>query len=263
MLRFLNRPNLPENDVKLLIIGEIYAEKLQLSRFGIRVLTIPADPELEGPVQAHTDMQAVHLYTDHFLFSPNSYCKVSLLYNRNLQFLNDNACKAELLYMQTVQGSTHKLGQYPESASYNVLILGDHAFYNPVCIDKTLEKLIKEHYSCISVRQGYARCACCIVQENAVITSDEGMKKALESCRIDVLHICPGFIDLPGYEFGFIGGASFKIGKEKLAFTGVLDHHPDKDRILGFLDKYDVQPVYLTGEPIFDIGSAVPVLETV
>ena len=37
-----------------------------------------------------------------------------------------------------------------------------------------------------------------------------------ESARIDVLKIRPGYIDLPGFDYGFIGGASFKPQTQSL-----------------------------------------------
>ena len=74
---------------------------------------------------------------------------------------------------------------------------------------------------------------------------------------MDVLRIRPGYIELIGYDYGFIGGAAFLINDHTLAFTGALDRHPDKDRILDFLAQHGVQPVFLTEVPIFDIGGAV------
>jgi hypothetical protein len=76
-----------------------------------------------------------------------------------------------------------------------------------------------------------------------------------------VLRIAPGAVVLDGFPYGFIGGASFKISEKNLAFTGRLDGHPDCERILSFLREREIEPLFLTQEPIFDIGSAIPILE--
>ena len=80
---------------------------------------------------------------------------------------------------------------------------------------------------------------------------------------MDVLEIEPGHILLPGFDTGFIGGATFKLSAHELAFTGELDGHPDRPAIEAFLEARGVEPVYLTTQPAFDIGSAVPLTETV
>ena len=111
------------------------------------------------------------------------------------------------------------------------------------------------------MRQGYAKCCACVVNEGAMITSDTGIAKAAARHGVDVLRIRPGYIELEGFDTGFIGGASFKISPERLAFTGRLDAHPDVARIESFLRERGVEPVYLTDSPAFDIGSAVPLTE--
>ncbi|MBQ3880265.1 MAG: hypothetical protein II727_08145 [Oscillospiraceae bacterium] len=261
MVRFVERPNLPKNDVKLLIIGGKYKNRLHFSDESMMLMSAPDSSALEDAVSGHIDMQAVHLDRKNLLVSPNLYCKALTLYDSNLQIEKFKRCKAEGLYINVKIGDTENQQDYPKCAAYNVLLLGKYAFYNPACVDPRLETEIWIRYKPVFVKQGYARCSCCIVNDHAVITADRGMLKALESCGIEVLAIEPGFIDLPGYEFGFIGGASFKLSSDKLAFTGSLDRHPDKDRILVFLQKHHVEPVYLSGEPIFDIGSAIPLIE--
>ena len=91
----------------------------------------------------------------------------------------------------------------------------------------------------LEVQQGYTKCSICVVSENAIITSDIGIHCKAKESGIDSLLISPGYIDLPGYKYGFIGGASFKISDNVIAFTGSLDSHPDKDNIEHFLCKYD------------------------
>ena len=52
-----------------------------------------------------------------------------------------------------------------------------------------------------------------------------------------------------------------KLQKNVLAFTGTLEQHPDKKAILSFLVERNVDPVYITDYPAFDIGGVLPIME--
>ena len=111
----------------------------------------------------------------------------------------------------------------------------------------------------VHVRQGYTRCAACVVDDHSIITADASVSSASKKAGLDVLDIAPGHITLDGYDTGFIGGASFLLDDDRIAFTGTLDAHPDRGRITVFLAQHGKTPVFLTAEPIFDIGGAIPV----
>ena len=113
----------------------------------------------------------------------------------------------------------------------------------------------------MSIKQGYAKCSALIVDERSIISQDRGLTRAAAAAGLDVLQISPGHVALDGFEYGFLGGAGFKISRDKLCFTGVLDIHPDKGRILDFLSARGIRPLYLTDRPVFDIGSAIPLTE--
>ena len=36
---------------------------------------------------------------------------------------------------------------------------------------------------------------------------------------------------------------------------------PDKDKIINFLREKEIEPVFLTEKPIFDVGSIIPIRE--
>ena len=258
IVRFIENPNLPKGHVRLLLAGRSYIPRLDFSKWGVDVLPILPYNQLERPLVEHADMQVLHLYSNKIISNPSISCKVVSLYKKYIEKID---CKGKELAIDCCMGSQKDLSQYPNSAAYNVLILGKRAIYNPKCIDLSVLSHLKSLYTCISVRQGYARCTSCIVRENAVITADPGIAKTLRQLDVDVLDIVPGYIDLPGYKYGFIGGASFKISDNQLAFTGKLDCHPDAMRIFHFLEKYFVEPIFLSKESIFDMGSAIPLIE--
>lgn len=262
MLRFIEKPNLPDKKVKLVLAGELYLDMLRLDRFGIQAIGVPPSPDLEDPVASHIDMQVVHLYSNIFLSPYAELCKVKLLYGIKTA---EQVCKVENLVeleLKVLQGKVKLQRDYPKCAAYNVLLLGNLAIFNPKCLDSTLYNELRSlQYKPVLVRQGFARCSVCVVNEHAVITADTGIAAALSMHGISVLQIAPGYIALPGYDTGFLGGASFKLSSDVLAFTGRMEQHPDWVRIQAFLRSEQVSYLFLTDEPVFDVGTVIPVLE--
>ena len=117
---------------------------------------------------------------------------------------------------------------------------------------------LKENLKIINANQGYTKCSTCIVNENAIITSDKSIYK---SCRneMDVLLIRKGYIELPGTDYGFIGGSSFKYNRNTLVFTGNIELHPDYESIKSFAQNHNVELLSLTENTMIDIGSIIPI----
>jgi hypothetical protein len=66
--------------------------------------------------------------------------------------------------------------------------------------------------------------------------------------------ITPGYIDLPGYNYGFIGGASGEFNNT-VFFSGRIDHHPDFDMIRNFIINKEKSIINLSESRAVDIGS--------
>lgn len=264
MYRFVEKPHLPKGKVRLVMIGKAYQDMLCLERYGITSVGVEKSDELELPVASHVDMQAIHLYRDKILSAPVENCKGNKHY---MSCFDELRCKVKKLVYDKVKmlsGCSPLIASYPGCAAYNVLLLDKMAIFNQKCIDIGLKNVLFDlGYRPVYIKQGFARCSVCVVREDAVITADTGIAAALRMESVDVLLIRPGFISLPGYDTGFLGGASFKIADNMLAFTGRLDGHPDGDQIFTFLEKYGVCAVTLSKQPIFDIGSAIPLIEEV
>lgn len=264
MYRFVEKPNLPEGKVKMVLAGEIYLDTLRLDRMGIEAVGINSSPCLDAPVASHADMQVVHLYRDIFVEASVEFCKGKAPYKQKIDNTWCKAGKLVELGISVWRGESVLSPDYPACAAYNVLLFGKLAVFNPKCLDNALKKaIISLEYQPVFVKQGFSRCSVCVISQNAVITSDTGIAKALRDCGVDVLLIRPGYIELPGYDTGFIGGASFKISNDTVAFTGRLNAHPDYDQILAFLKKHQMRSCILSSKPVFDIGSAIPIIEEV
>lgn len=242
---FLQFPNTPDGAVIALAVGERYAGLLSpcLAARGVRVLSLPKNPYVDGRLASHADLSILHLGKNRFLLS---------------EYLRASHIAGELLAMGAELDFTPPPGRvgYPEDAALCALIIGRTAYHNPRLSTLPAEGLV-------SVRQGYAKCAVCPVSLSAAITSDAGLAAAMEGQGIEVLKIEAGHIALEGFDMGFIGGSAFLLSQSELAFTGRLDSHPDRARIEDFLQKRQIRPVFLTDRPVFDIGSAVLLRERV
>lgn len=251
MMKFVENPNLPVC-AGIVIISEKYCKILQngIKNLGINALFMPDNPYVDDRLSGHADLSVLHLGGNRLLLAP--YLKRSSF----SQQLEDRGF--DIRFADIEQSAL-----YPNDAQMNVCILGDKVIYNPKTVPDAIVKSLTtgDRAVQISSRQGYSRCSVCVVNDNAIITADEGICRSAEAHGVDVLKIRPGYIDLPGFDYGFIGGASFKLSDTKLAFTGGLDSHPDAEQMIGFASLHNVDIVYITDKPAFDIGGAIPIIE--
>ena len=250
MSNYVEHANLPHN-AKRIVIGEEYKDLLDkaLTELETEPIFCPANPYVNKKLASHVDLSVLHTGRDEIFLAPN------LMSSQFSKLLEDEGFK-------TIFPLVNMTEIYPNDSFFNLCVLKDSFFYSPKASEKSIiNTLIEKKMKPIPVKQGYCRCAVCIVNDRSIITSDMGIAAAAHVNGINCLLISPGYISLAGYDYGFIGGASFKLSDGKICFTGTLDCHPDQFRILDFLSANNVQPVFLTNKPLFDIGSAVPLTE--
>ena len=109
----------------------------------------------------------------------------------------------------------------------------------------------------INVKQGYTSCSTLCVTDDAYITDDENICNTLINNNIDCLKIFKGEIELPGYNYGFIGGASVKLNEKEILFFGDFKNQIDKNNVINFLNKYKVNAIFIENKKLTDIGSAL------
>ncbi len=145
--------------------------------------------------------------------------------------------------------------EYPGDIAFNVACTGTTAFHHTAYTDKLIQGYLKDHsIKLVHISQGYSKCSTCIAGPRHIITADAGIHKAAISNDIESLLVNPGNVSLPGYRYGFIGGASGLL-YDQLFFTGSLEHHPDGAAIRSFLKTAGVEPVCLSDDPLIDLGS--------
>lgn len=251
MAEFVAAPYLPKH-AKTVLIGEKYADSLAkpLEKLGIAPLFVPSNPFVDLLLAGHTDLSCFHARGEKVWLAPHL---------RGTPFASElEKLGAKPAFADIVQDKS-----YPHDAQLNIAPVGSTVIYNPkVSYLPAVEFLTSDcGYTAVKVRQGYAKCSVLTVDEHSLITPDAGIARAARGAGLDVLEASPGGVALDGFEYGFIGGAGFKLSETELAFTGILNYHPDKARILSFLAARGIEPVYLTNNPIFDIGSAIPLTE--
>lgn len=248
-MSFVREPNFPET-AAFVLLGEPAADLLRepLRAQGIECLSVPNNPDVDKRLSGHVDLSILHLGGNRLFLS--AYLKGSGFAEKLEAF------GFMLSFLEKPQGTN-----YPEDAGLNIGLMGDHLICNPKTAAKEALEQAQRGRRLIQTRQGYSRCATCFVDRRALITEDMGIASCAESASLVVLRIQPCAVSLPGFSHGFLGGASFLLSAHCLAFTGNLEHHPDQDRILTFLHERNVEPVYLTDRPLFDIGSAIPIIE--
>ena len=174
---------------------------------------------------------------------------------------------------------------YPGNIIYNAVCTGKYFIHNLKHTDADLLNSAKAWKSAlcssaegvapsgeliiVDVPQGYTRCCCLPVDDTSFITSDRGIEKALTAAGADVLLIGKGHIELPGFDYGFIGGCAGHVmipsGNTSddynghmvptILFNGDLSNHPDFESIIGFINKRNLNIAYFEDYPLTDIGS--------
>ncbi len=249
MESFVELPNLPKGRLKSLIVGEGCPKNLlsSLEDLGLTLLLCPKNPKVDSRLSGHADLSVFHLGGKSFLLAKTL---------KNTAFAEKLlTLGADLIFSEAEQADI-----YPLDANLCALSIGGRVFHNKKLTDK--EIFIKSPFF-YNVKQGYAKCAVCPVSENTAISSDKGMIAMMKACGIEVLELSSGGVFLSGFAEGFIGGAAFKLSEDIIAFSGSLSSLPDREKLLSFLGKQKLRPVFLSEGQLIDIGSFIPLREEV
>ncbi len=209
-------------------------------KFEFETVQLPLDPSLSVRVSGHTDL-LIFILEDTLITRKDYY----------------SIAKAEIdliclcAGLKLILSDSHAGEEYPQDCGLCAAVSGKNIICRRKSTDPELLKLAKEKgYSIINVKQGYAKCSCAILSDGAVITADRGIAKAVPNSLL----IREGYIDLPGFGYGFIGGAS-GIYKNTLYFCGQIEKHPDYDMIKAFAEEHGTKLCSLGEHKLFDVGT--------
>ena len=244
MIRFVEKPHLPQGRVHQLILGGKYKRILNnaLLKRNIVPIWLNSNVYVDERLSGHCDLMAVHI-------------------GKNvLAVQSDIASDCEIINnIKLIITAPPTKSQYPYDAGLNICIVGDKLIYNPKSADQQIISNISGARICC--KQGYTKCSVCVVDENSIITADNKIADIASAAGMDVLQVNEKITALDGFEHGFIGGSSFKINRNEMAFTGVINDKAERRRIERFLNERGIYAVYLTDGPLFDIGSSIPITE--
>jgi hypothetical protein len=203
---------------------------------------------LAKPVQTHPDMQFHHLGGQKIVCLPEK---------------ERSDCKKLLdMGFELIKYKNAVSQDYPHDIALDAARVGQFLLCVPEFTDRAiLNYCQKNQIHILPVSQGYAKCSVCVVDSNSIITADISIAKRAIENGIKVLRIKPGYINLPGYDTGFIGGCCGKISRNKLFVCGDLKHHPDYYEFLAFLAERKITIEMLGGEQLTDIGGLIPLIE--
>lgn len=245
-MKFVSSPNLPQNASVVIVSADTPGEILNtLHSLEIDTILTPGLDDKTNPIINHPDTGIVHINSEKFVCSPETYSYYKKVFSGT--------------YVDLICGTTGIDGKYPTDAAYNIAIVGNNTFLNRKNVDNVLLDNIENKH--IDIKQGYAKCNICIVDENSIITEDEGIYMAAIANNIDVLKISKGQIMLDGFDYGFIGGCSGKLAGNILAFAGDITKHTDYEKIRNFCLEKGVEVISLGKNALTDIGSILPIYE--
>ncbi len=227
-----------------LIIGNKYTDEIdELRQLGYDVISFSPSENLDSELSAHADIN---------LFR---WCDGTLFINESIKTqIGETVASLRRVSIGDI------FSPYPNDVKLNAALIGDNLLCNTRCIAKDiLQYAQKNKIRIIHTNQGYSKCSVCIVNDNAVITADYGIASLLKNYQMDVLLISEGYIYLSEDHYGFIGGASGKLNDNEIYFSGDLSSHPDYDRIVKFLDKYHIKPIFNKNRKLNDFGGFVKI----
>jgi hypothetical protein len=215
-------------------------ELYSLKKLNFSPLLCPISQDLYPAVSGHPDMQ-ICIINKHNIVVNNS---IEINFTNRLSKLNK-------IIHRTAKSLNSK---YPQDIILNALILGDIFVHRLDSTDLKLLELTKEMKK-INVNQGYTKCSAAIVNDKAIITSDKSIIESLKDSDIDILYVPPGDIELPGLDYGFIGGTCGLLNEKSMAFFGDLNFYNHGKDVIDFLKKHGVTPVYLKNGKLTDRGT--------
>lgn len=215
-------------------------EKENLYKNGFTPIIVPPSKDLYNAVCGHPDM-LLHIIN-----------KKNIMVHKDMDISFINILKN--LNYNVILSHNNLKEKYPYNIFLNALNLQNIFLHNLKYTDKNLISMIK-YKKLLNVKQGYTKCSTAIVSNSAAMTSDVKIYNTLSSNGMKVLLLPPDYIELPGLNYGFIGGACGLLEQGSLAFFGDLHNYLYGDVVLKFLIQQDVKPIFLGKSNLIDRGT--------
>lgn len=240
----MQNPFIPQNRANLSIIsGQASVEIVDnLTNKGIEVVKTIKVESLSSEISYHPDLVLHPIAHNTLVVAPEVFDYYS-------EKLRPHGLKI-------IKGKDSLRSHYPGDIKYNIFRIGGSYVHKKGYSDELIRNYYKKNgIDLIHVTQGYTKCSTLLVDDGSAITSDKKIAEKLRDAGYDILLIEKGWIELPGYEYGFIGGASGHISPKEMVLTGSLLCHPDKTKIEAFIKSKGITIIPLSKERIIDLGT--------
>lgn len=218
-----------------------------LSQHNFKPLYLPADTRLALPVSTHADM---------LIFKINDTIICNDDYFRNNSKIFD---VIQQYGYNVISAKFNVSSDYPNDIALNQAVIGNFVLgLESACEKQILNSAKKYGYTYINTKQGYAKCSTLVLGKDAIISADSSIISLAQKLGIDTLKIenHNNNILLNGYNYGFIGGASF-VSNSVVYFFGNLDLHSDNKKIRSFCESHGFSTVSLDNDMLYDFGGAI------
>lgn len=240
----MQNPFIPKKRADLIIISEEASDEIvyNLINKDIEVIKTKKLNSVSPEICYHPDLALHPISANTLVVAPEVF---------------DYYCSKLNPYGLHIMKGSNNLGEdYPDDIAYNIVRIGNHFVHKKTYTDKKIQEYYRKiAINLVPVSQGYAKCSTALVDEYSAITSDRIIADKLRKRGYDILLVESGGVDLPGYPYGFIGGASGHISPKEIVFTGSLNKHPDKASIEAFIKDKGIEIIYLSKDKIIDLGS--------
>lgn len=217
-----------------------------LENAGFEVLKLGICESLPKPVSGHADLVTAK-FDNRLIVAGEKERILKELDSKSLFLSKYELCTCDIELSDT----------YPGDVPLNFAVVGNFVICNPKTVWNEIVYIApKSGKTVIPVLQGYTKCSTLVVDDKSIITDDESIFRATQG-TLDTLLVSKGSISLPGYNYGFIGGASFTCGGT-VYFFGNLSSHPDHLKIRSFIEERGMRTFSLSSEHnLIDIGGAI------
>ena len=224
-----------------------------LDELGFDTLKMPSMPDMAAPVSSHPDMLL-------FVGFGRLFARASHLQNEEFRAAID-AILEKFPSLTLTPTSDLPSETYPDDIAFNCLMIGKKGIFGKAdYLSGALKRYATEAMlPIIDISQGYTKCSSLLIEKDGtytVVTADPSICKALTQLGISTVKLTPGSITLPGYDTGFIGGASF-YHNNTIYFLGDVKKHPSYDIIKKEADAHGVSVVSVSDEQLFDAGCLI------
>ena len=162
-----------------------------------------------------------------------------------------------LSVLDIIEGTASVGHKYPETCHYNAVGVGNILIHNLLHTDLSILDLYGKMWTKsvqINVNQGYTRCNLLALDEKNFITSDFGIKKALEERGCNVFYVDPHQITLPGQKYGFFPGCCGLVD-DYVVVCGALKHLKECKELKKFIRRNNMRIIELYDGDLVDVGS--------